>query len=204
MTDVSVLILHPEAAERAGDIERWVAAARAALAERHRSGFLAAGAADVSIVGGPPDDVPFGRRLRSFVERRRPSGVVVLGSGAIPLATAVDRRAFVAGGTSDRVAIANNRFSADVIAIGGARALSSLPDLRSDNALPRWLAEEAGFLVTDLRRRWRLGVDVDGPLDLVLLGRRRWIPTPPPAVVDRVLDRLGAVRLVARDRRRSS
>ena len=44
--------------------------------------------------------------------------------------------------------------------------------MASDNALPRWLEEEAAVPVEDLRRRWRLGVDVDGPLDLVLLGGR--------------------------------
>ena len=48
MTDVTVLILHPEPAPRAGELERWVAAARAELAERHRVGFLAAGATDVT------------------------------------------------------------------------------------------------------------------------------------------------------------
>jgi hypothetical protein len=200
MTDVSVLILHPEAAARADEIERWVAAARASLAERQRLGFLDAGATDATIVAGTPDDVPFGARLRALVERRRPDGIVVLGSGAIPLATARDRRDLVIAATRDHVALANNRFSADVIAIGGAGRLRTLPDLRSDNALPRWLAEEAGFTVLDLRRRWRLGFDVDGPVDLVLLGRRPSLPTPPRLMTERVVDRLRAVRAIARDR----
>ena len=51
----------------AGPLTRWVADARATLAERHRRGFLAAGADDVAIVGGPPDDRPFGERLRELV-----------------------------------------------------------------------------------------------------------------------------------------
>ncbi|HEY8439209.1 MAG TPA: hypothetical protein VIK65_11415 [Candidatus Limnocylindrales bacterium] len=202
MTDVSVLILHPEAAERADEIERWVAAARASLAERHRIGFLRAGATDATIVAGVPDEVPFGARLRTFVERRRPGGVVVLGSGAIPLATARDRRDLVAAAGRDGEVLANNRFSADVIAIGDAGRLRALPDLRSDNALPRWLAEEAGFAVHDLRDRWRLGFDVDGPLDLVLLGHPGWVPAPPALATGRVEDRLRAVRDVARDRTR--
>ena len=45
-----------------------------------------------------------------------------------------------------------------------------IPDLPADNAFPRWLEEIAGYQVGDLRRRWRLAFDVDGPLDLVLLG----------------------------------
>src|SRR6476646_3051530 len=119
MTDVAVLILHPEAGPRAGDPERWVTAARASVAERHRVGFLAAGAADVSVVTGPPDGLAFGARLRAFIAERLPGGIVVLGSGAIPLATDADRLAFVAaaGPKDRRTALANNLFSADVLGI---------------------------------------------------------------------------------------
>ena len=203
MTDVAVLILHPEPGPRAGELERWVAAARVALAERHRVGFLAAGAADVTVSAGPPDGVSFGERLRSFVARRRPAGLVVLGSGSIPLATSADRRAFVAaaGLPDGRHARANNRFSADVLAIAASASLANLPDMTSDNELPRWLAETAGYEVADLRGRWRLGVDVDGPLDLVLVGHRRWLPDGPAGVVDRATERLARVRAVARDPR---
>jgi hypothetical protein len=203
MTDVAVLILHPEPAPRAGELERWVAAARAALAERHRVGFLAAGATDAKVWAGLPDGGPFGERLRSFVASRRPGGLVVLGSGAIPLATSADRRAFVAAaGSSDgRLALVNNRYSADVLAIAAAANLADLPDLTSDNALPRWLAETAGYEVTDLRNRWRLGVDIDGPGDLVLIGPRAWLPDPPAGAIGRVADRLTSLRAVARDPR---
>jgi len=201
MTDVAVLILHPDADARAGAIERWVAAARADLAARHRTGFLAAGATDVTVAAGPPDDVSFGARVRAFVARRRPAGLVVLGSGAMPLATAADRRAFVAAASSsDGVALANNRFSADVVAVADAVRLTELPDLAADNALPRWLEEVAGFAVTDLRRHWRLGFDVDGPLDLVLLAGRIPLPAPPDRVAERVAERVAAVRAVAWDR----
>ena len=174
-----------------------------ALAERHRAGFLAAGVTDVTLLAGPPDGVQFGKRLRTFAENRRPGGLIVLGSGAIPLATVADRRAFVtaAASTSRRAALANNRYSADVVAIAGADTLSGLADLASDNALPRWLAETAGYDVTDLRARWRLGVDIDGPLDLVLIGPRRWLPKAPDGVRDRVTDRLAGLRAVARDPR---
>jgi hypothetical protein len=201
MTDVAVLILHPEAAARAGELERWVAAARASIAERHRVGFLSAGASDVTVSTGPPDGVAFGERLRSFVASRRPGGLVVLGSGAIPLATRADRQAFVsaAGSAKGRVALVNNRYSADVLAIAAAANLAKLPDVATDNGLPRWLAETAGYEVTDLRPRWRLGIDIDGPLDLVLIRPAAWLPDAPAGAVDRVTDRLAAVRAVARD-----
>lgn len=199
MSDVAVLILHPEPGPRAGELERWVATARAAMAERHRRGFLVAGATDVAVSGGPPDGIAFGARLRAFVASSRAGGVVVLGSGAMPLATAVDRRAFVQAASDDKrcIALANNRYSADVVAVSRAGNLGALPDLATDNALPRWLAEVAGYEVTDLRRRWRLAMDIDGPLDLVLLDR----PAPPTqrsaGIADRVIARLAVVRGVA-------
>lgn len=203
MTDVTVLILHPTPAGRAGEIETWVGDARSALAERHRRGFLAAGASDVTIVARPPDGLTFGSRVREFVATRRPTGLVVLGSGAIPLATAADLRAFVAAAaTNGRVALANNRYSADIVAVGRAAAsLGRLPDLATDNSLPRWLSDHAGYEVADLRARWRLGFDIDGPLDLALLGPRASIPAPPSGILDRVADRLAAVRAVVRDPR---
>jgi hypothetical protein len=95
---------------------------------------------------------------------------VVLGSGSIPLATAADLRRFVdvAAGPGGH-ALANNRYSADVVAVSRAADLAGLPPLPADNALPRWLEERAGVDVADLRFRWRLSVDVDTPLDLIVL-----------------------------------
>ncbi len=198
MSDVAVLILHPEPGPRAGELERWVADARATTAERHRRGFLAAGATDVTVTSGPPDGIAFGARLRGFVASHPARGVIVLGSGAIPMATSADRRAFVAAAASDgQRALTNNRFSADIVAVSRAEVLRNVPDLPTDNALPRWLAEVAGYEVSDLRQRWRLGVDIDGPLDLVLLGS---MAGPAPAeTADRATERLAAVRAVAAD-----
>jgi hypothetical protein len=152
-------------------------------------------------VSGPPDGVPFGARLRDFVASRRPGGLVVLGSGAIPLATPTNRRQLVvaAGSRVGRTALANNHYSADVLAIAAADNLAEIPDLATDNGLPRWLAEVAGYDVTDLRRRWRLGVDIDGPLDLVLIGPRPWLPAAPNGALGRVTDRLTRLRAVTRD-----
>lgn len=195
---VSVRIFHPEPGPSAGPIEHWVSTARAGLAERHRAAFLAAGATDAAILRGPPDDTPFGTRLREIVRADQPAGLVVLGSGAIPLASSRDYRDLVAAaGVEEREALANNRYSADVVAIARAEALASLPDLPGDNALPRWLAEVAGFTVHDLRRRWRLALDIDGPLELVLLGRRGAAGVD----LEPVIARMEAVRSVAADRR---
>jgi hypothetical protein len=181
---VVVLILHAAAPEDAGPLVRALAEARHSLAERQRDAFLAAGADVAEVVAGPPDGLSFGERLAAEMRARSggaaamlpggampPGGLIVLGSGSIPLARAADLRRFVevAAGTGGR-ALANNRYSADVVAVSRAGDLAELPPLPADNALPRWLEERAGVAVTDLRSRWRLGVDIDTPLDLVLLG----------------------------------
>jgi hypothetical protein len=202
VSDVAVLILHPEPGPRAGELERWVATARATMAERHRLRFLAAGATDATVASGRPDGVAFGARVRDFVAGRRPDGLIVLGSGAIPLATADDRRAFVAAASgAGPSALANNRYSADVVAIAQAGRLADLPDLATDNALPRWLAEVAGYEVADLRGRWRLAMDIDGPLDVILLASRAKLAPPAARIGERVRAALAAVRRVAADPR---
>jgi hypothetical protein len=164
-----------------------------------------AGAADVHIVSGPPDDVPFGARLRALVRADRSAGLVVLGSGAIPLATDRHLRDLVSvAGSEERVALANNRYSADAVAIAHAwPSLADMPDLPSDNALPRWLEEVAGYDVRDLRRRWRMAIDIDGPLDLLLIGDASDDAAAKADGIDlgRVSAALAAVRRVARDRR---
>jgi hypothetical protein len=173
MRPVTVRIMHQEPGPDAGPLTRWLAAEQETIARQHVDRFVAAGADDVAVVAGPPDGISFGSRLRTLANADRPDGLVILGSGSVPLATRSDAREFVqAAATSGRYALANNRFSADAIAIADAwPTLAALPDLPTDNALPRWLEEHAGYRVVDLRRRWRLAVDVDAPLDLLLIGR---------------------------------
>jgi hypothetical protein len=197
---VAVRILHPEARAGAGDLERWLADARERNAERLWSLFDAAGAGDVRILAGPPDDLPFGARLRSIARAIGGGGLVVLGSGALPLATEGDARLFVeTAGGGEPVALANNRYSADVVAVGRVAALRDVPDLPGDNAVPRWLEEVAGFRVSDLRRRWRLAMDLDSPLDVVLTGAVHGMAEAELAPLRRAIE---AVREVADDRRR--
>ncbi len=182
MPPVTVLVLAPALAADAGPLTRRLDEARSTLAEHHRQGFLAAGADEVVVRREPPDDTPFGIRLRRLVAELEPGGLVVLGAGSIPLATAADRRELVAAAASDTPgALVNQWYSADALAISRAEAaLRDLPDdLRSDNALPRWLAEAAGVPVRDLRARRRLAMDVDSPLDLLLLEAADGAPTLP-------------------------
>jgi len=189
MRPVLALILHASAPADAGPLVRALAEARRALAERQRAAFMAAGADAAEIVAGPPDRLTFGERLAAALRLRGTAvpgetgrelprdargdgsgGLVVMGSGSIPLARPSDLRRFVeVAAGPDGHALTNNRYSGDVVAVSRAADLAGLPPLPADNALPRWLDERAGVAVADLRRRWRLGVDVDSPLDLILL-----------------------------------
>ena len=199
MKRVAVRVLHAEAAADAGPLERDLATVRAGLAERLVATFRRAGATDAAVLAGPPDDTPFGRRLRELVAVNRPDGIVVAGSGAMALARPDDLRPFLDAAAADEpLALANNRYSADAVAVACAERLLDVPDLPADNALPRWLAESAGYRVVALARRRRLQLDVDGPLDATLLG----IPWPDPGALVRVRAALTRLRAVAADPRR--
>jgi hypothetical protein len=189
MHDVAVRILHPQPSSEASELEHELHDARRRNAERQAAGFAGSGATDVRIEGDP-GGIPFGARLRRILAGIGDRGLVVLGSGAVPLARPADRRAFVSAAATDGpTVLANNRYSADIVAIPRPRDLGTIPDLDTDNALPRWLAEVAGRPVADLRRRWRLGVDLDSPLDTALVGH----PSPLAAVVRARLDAVAGV-----------
>lgn len=170
---VAVRILHPEPVDGAGELTRLVASARAIVAAELAPRFTAAGAHDVRIIAGPPDGRSFGERLRGLASELGPRhGLIVLGSGSIPLATDAHLTSLVVvAGSGQARALTNNRYSSDVVAIGDAAILAGLPDLASDNALPRWLEQEGGATVDELPERARLGLDIDSPLDLELLRR---------------------------------
>ena len=172
-------------------------AARRDLAARHLAAFRRAGAASVALVEEEHPE-PFGARLRRLAADVGTPGLVVLGSGAIALARPADYRALVAAAASDLPnALANNRYSADAVAVAGAAALLDLPDLPADNALPRWLEEVAGYRVDDLRRRPHLGFDLDSPADIVLAGGA----LPAAARESAFAARLESIRSVLADRR---
>ena len=206
MPEVSVLILAPAPVPATGPLARLLDDARGAIGEAHRRAFLDAGAAEAVFRREPPDDTRFGARLRRLAGDLRGPGLVVLGAGSIPLATGADLRAFIEAAAADSPrALANHRYSADVVAIARADlVLARLPpDLDSDNALPRWLAERAGIEVRDLRTNRRLAMDVDSPLDLLLLegAASDAVPVPMPDEADAapVRARLAALRALATD-----
>ena len=202
MATVGVIIFHAEPAPSAGPLEGWVSAERSVLAEEHRRAFEAAGADEATIVAGAPDGKSFGARLRDAVRTVKHHGVVVLGSGSTPLATMADRRAFVEAAAADDIrALTNNRYSGDIVAVARAGVLAELPDLASDNALPRWLSEVKGYRVGE-RPAWRLRLDIDDPLDLVLLSAARGRHRRDGATATntgRVEEALAAVAAVARE-----
>ena len=95
-----------------------LAAARDRLARLHEIGFVRAGATNVRLISGPPDGLRFGTRLANALRDVPDGGLVILGSGAIPLASLADRRSFVAcAGGQGPMALSNNRFSSDILAV---------------------------------------------------------------------------------------
>jgi hypothetical protein len=195
VTRVVAIIFHGQPGPGAGPLTRAFAEIRRTNADGLAEGLRSAGADLVRIVDEAPDGRSFGARLRGSVDASGVTGIVTLGSGSAPLARTADLGEFVtaAAGPPGRV-LANNRFSADIIAAAGTAWLGDLPDLATDNGLPRWLAETAGYAVDDLGRRWRLQVDLDSPLDALLVGR----PLDGSDAVA-ALSALTGVRAVSRD-----
>jgi hypothetical protein len=208
---VAVRILHPQPGEDAGTLTRLVATARSIAANELALRFRAGGADDVRVVRGSPDGRSFGERLRGLAgEVTAGAGLIVLGSGSIPLATDADVGLLVGlAGSGELRALTNNRYSSDVIAIGDARIVTIVPDLPADNVLPRWLETVAGLPVDELPDRARLGMDIDSPLDLELLRRDPRCPPPLEELARSVSHRLtrvnetfDALGEIARDPRR--
>jgi CTP:molybdopterin cytidylyltransferase MocA len=179
-----VVVFHRPAEAASPPLTRLLATAREALLDHQRRLFERARADRVVVVTDLSGT--FGERLAALAHqlgRRR--GVVVLGSGAVPLLRAADAArlvAFAAG--HGQGALTNNRYSSDVCAVTDTAVLRGLPPLPSDNPLPRWLAEQRGYRVRELPGRWRLGLDLDGPLDLALLRHDRRTPGVLRALAD--------------------
>ncbi len=178
MAGVDVVIFHHAPRDDDPPLLRLLAEARSRLLEHQLPLLREAGAGRVLIVPAREDLPPrsaagadsFGSRLARLVEEQGIRRLVVMGSGAVPLLRGRDaKRLIKIASRPGRRAATNNRYSSDVCAISDARALRSLPALPSDNALPRWLAERAGFAVVDLPGRDRLALDLDTPLDLALI-----------------------------------
>ncbi len=198
MTRVVVIILHAVPGPSAGSLEAALAAVRAANATRQARGFEKAGAM-ARIIETRSDGAPFGTRLRRLAALDADAGIIILGSGSVPLATATDRRAFVAAASGSGHVLTNNRYSGDIAAIPqkvAFAALRELPDLTADNGLPRWFADR-GFAVRDLLSRWRLQVDLDSPIDVLIAG----LAEPDDPAFERVRDAAARIRTCTADPR---
>lgn len=207
---VAVRILHPQPGEDAGELTRLVASARAIAANELARRFRVA-TDDVRVVRGTADGRSFGERLRGIAgDVRAGAGLIVLGSGSIPLATDDDVALLVGvAGSGELRGLTNNRYSSDIVSVGDARILTIVPDLPADNALPRWLETVVGLPMTELPDRGRLGMDIDSPLDLELLRRDPRCPPPLADLARSMAHRLGragealdALAALARDPRR--
>jgi CTP:molybdopterin cytidylyltransferase MocA len=210
-----VVIFHQPPRPGDAPLTRLLAQARGLLVDHQARLFENAGAARVLVLPGREDARPsagaraesFGERLARLVtEERITGGVVVLGSGAVPLLGPADARRLVdAASNPERRALTNNRYSSDICAISDARVLLDLPPLPSDNALPRWLEERGGVPVAELPGRDRLAIDLDTPLDLALLVLTRRPPREVAAIAAEhrlAVPRLEELRALAADPRR--
>ncbi|HVM29202.1 MAG TPA: hypothetical protein VM305_00315 [Candidatus Limnocylindrales bacterium] len=189
MAGPTVLIFHRPASTDDPGLVRLLADARRRLADDQVDLFRRAGAGGVRLC--EQHGASFGELLRAHSPKR--GGVVVMGSGAVPRLTLTDARRLVAtAATGGRSALCNNRYSSDVCALGDARDLAGLPALPTDNALPRWLEEHAGYRVRELPSRDRLALDIDTPLDIGLWA----LATAAPRWVSDLVDeqRLGVPR----------
>ncbi|MEO8469127.1 MAG: hypothetical protein ABI573_05620 [Chloroflexota bacterium] len=181
MSRVVAIILHAVPESSAGPLERAFADDRRRNADRQARGFATLGAT-VEIIETQRRGPPFGERLRGLTRdlglarSGDAAGLVVMGSGSIPLARRADRALFMAAAAGpmgsqstgrSRGLLTNNVYSGDILAIPACTDLEGLPDLAADNGVPRWAADH-GLEVHDLRDRWRLQVDLDSPLDVVL------------------------------------
>lgn len=175
MASVTVLIFHRAESDDEHPLVRILAQVRERMAAHHEATFRRAGATGARRFSDWPAGTAFGEVLASLAPAR--GGLVVLSSGAVPLLTLADARRLVATASArDRRASTNNRYSSDICALTDAGVLRDLPPLPSDNALPRWLEEHAGFDVSELPGRDRLGVDLDTPLDIAVASRAPHCP----------------------------
>ena len=203
MGEVTVIILHAAPTDRGGPLTAQLSAARSALAAAQIDLFRSAGADTARLETGHGPS--FGEHLAGLAADLGPAdGLVVLGAGAVPRLTLADaRRLVIAAAGPGRHALTNNRYSSDVCAVAEAAVLRTMTPLPGDNALPRWLAERAGYEVAELPGRLRLALDLDTPLDLALLGL---LPRPPtslgPWLGADAVPRLAELRALLADPRR--
>ena len=129
-------------------------------------GRLPAGV-DLDLDEGP---FHFGRRLAGVIRAREIERPVYVGAGGVPLMRGSDLAAVarhLAGATG--VVIANNYFSADLLAFAPGAAIERVDLPATDNFLPRLLHDQAGLESAPLPRSSVTQFNIDSPADLAIL-----------------------------------
>lgn len=168
-------------------VEEMTAAARRAAALDTLERALATGAFDHAVLVAdsadglealPPgvrldvDPGPFhfGRRLAGVVERLNLRSVVYFSGGSVPLLPAQEFAGIAQElGRGGGKVVANNYYSADLVAFSPADALRRIDLPIIDNPLALLLAEQAGLAVHMLPRSVASQFDIDSPAELAIL-----------------------------------
>ena len=112
----------------------------------------------------------FGHRLAALVRERNIECPVYVGADGVPLLRGSDLAAIarrLAG--AENLVIANNYFSADLVALTPGRALERIDLPATDNFLPRLLHDQAALASEPLPRSSATQFNIDSPADLAIL-----------------------------------
>lgn len=118
------------------------------------------------------DEEPFhfGQRLRDLINRYSIERPFYVGGGSCPLMSADELGAIAAElQGADNTVIANNLFSADMVAFTPGSAINDIDPPATDNPLPRNLRQERGLHGVALPRTAATQFDIDTPTDLLIL-----------------------------------
>jgi len=117
-----------------------------------------------------PGPFHFGRRLARVIERLGLRSIVYFSGGSVPL---LSGREFVGItqelGRGEGKVVANNYYSADLVAFSPADALGRIDLPAIDNPLARLLAEQGGLAAQTLPRSVASQFDIDSPAELAIL-----------------------------------
>lgn len=112
----------------------------------------------------------FGRRLAALVQGRGIQRPVYVGAGGVPLLRGSDLAAVARHlAEGEHIVIANNYFSADLVAFTPGEALRRIDLPAGDNLLPRLLHDQAGLESQPLPRSSATQFNIDSPADLAIL-----------------------------------
>jgi hypothetical protein len=112
----------------------------------------------------------FGKRLAGIVRKHKIQKPLYVGAGGVPLLRGSDLAGIAHRlAQSDGVVIANNYYSADLVAFAPGSAIQrvELPD--ADNFLPRLLHDQAALVSEPLPRSAATQFNIDSPADLTML-----------------------------------